>query len=282
MEILIPSLGRPTQKDPTLAFIPSGWRHHTHLVVQAHEEDRYRPIASMWDVRLLVLPPDIKRLPATRRWLQQWLIREGVAKSVQMDDDLWFYRRIKEGDWHLRNADEVDMRDLLGMIDYQLDTYAHVGVSGREGQNTVLANHAECTRYMRVLAYRTDAYKLVDPGRMEDDYEDFDTNLQLLELGYPSLVLYNWAQGQKKTQSPGGCANYRTNATHDAAARRLQAYHPDYVKLVEKHNKTDADGFGVRTEVVVSWKKAYKDGSEKRSREAGHGPGHDSPGGPGE
>lgn len=263
MKILIPTLGRshwPRQRT-TLSHIPDGWRGETLLVVQSHEERSYRAVADREGVGLLVLPAEIRTLPPTRTWIRDWLVANGHPKSVQMDDDIQFYTRREDHEWKLRDSRHPDVANMLEWIKQTLDKYAHIGVAGREGHNRVLENSAECTRYMRLLAYRTDVYALTEPGRMVDDYEDMDTNLQLLRMGFPSLVTYQWAQGQAKTSSPGGCSAYRTNETHDAAARRLADLHPGFVKLRQKNNKTGGE-FGNRTEVTIYWKKAFETASK--------------------
>ncbi len=86
--------------------------------------------------------------------------------------------------------------------------------------------------------------------------EDFDVQLQLLKRGLGNACLYYWAQGQSKTNAPGGCSLWRTHEVHEAAARRLAELHPGLVRLRQKANKTDAGGFGTRMEVTIAWKKA--------------------------
>lgn len=152
---------------------------------------------------------------------------------------------------------------MLRTIEGLLDEYAHVGVSAREGNNRAGEGDApllqENTRTYRVLAYQTDMFLSVEHGRVRV-MEDFDVNLQLLRQGHKNACLFYWAQGQKMTNAPGGCSTWRTHEVHEESARRLAELHPGLVSLREKHNKTDADGFGTRTEVTIQWKRAYNHG----------------------
>src|SRR5690606_5825739 len=133
--------------------------------------------------------------------------------------------------------------------------YAHAGISAREGNNRVPESEVESTRYMRVLAYDTTRTE-AEHGRI-DGMSDFDVNMQLLRHGLPSLVLFRYAQGQKGTQAPGGCALNRTHETHDREIDQMIAWHGDLVKERLKQNKTGGD-FGTRRELTLYWQKAIK------------------------
>jgi hypothetical protein len=91
------------------------------------------------------------------------------------------------------------------------------------------------------------------------DVEDFDVTLQLLRMGYQNAVSNWYCYNQPMTGTKGGASSYRTNQLHDEEVRKLANFHPGFVRIIQKHNKTDAGGFGTRTEVVISWKKAYEE-----------------------
>ena len=48
---------------------------------------------------------------------------------------------------------------------------------------------------------------------------------------------------------------------HNAGAERLNELHPTCVKVVEKQTKTAWNGLP-RKDVIIGWKKAYKEGIE--------------------
>ena len=155
------------------------------------------------------------------------------------------------------------MKQLMQHISDHLDTYDHVGVSAREGNNRIgvggLDLRNDNTRTLRALAYRTDSFLGVVHGRV-DVMEDFDVNLQILRGGGSNTSLHYWAQGQSMTNAPGGCSTYRTHEVHERSAEKLAELHPGLVRLRLKENKTDAGGFGTRKEVTIQWKKAYQEG----------------------
>lgn len=270
MRIFIPSLGRANiMHRATLSKIPESWLTLTTLVCQAHEAEEYEQQSRAFGCGLLVLPEEIKRITPTREYIGRMCQEEEIDKMVMLDDDIEFYTRRKqftqdEDWWKLSAPDDTDVELMLNCISVDLDTYAHVGVSGREGNNRVRDPFVENTRYMRLLAYRTDMYMACEHGRVEV-MEDFDIALQLLRAGHKNKVYYRWAQGQAKTQAAGGCSVWRTHDVHNAGAERLAELHPQFVRTRQKENKTDAGGFGTRTEVTVQWKRAFGSSIEKET-----------------
>jgi hypothetical protein len=87
--------------------------------------------------------------------------------------------------------------------------------------------------------------------------EDFDIQLQLLRKGMPSISINTMVQNQRGSGLEGGCSTYRTVEIQEEAARTLQSYHPEFVSVVQKQTKS-AWGGGVRTDVVIQWRKAYE------------------------
>jgi len=217
------------------------------LVVQKHEWEAYRQAYP--DVNIEVLPEEIRNLRATRQFMFDTF---GDEKMVLLDDDMDFYIREDPADWHLTTPSNRQLADMLQEVDEALDTYHHVGISGREGNNRVPEYSVESTRFMRFLAY---ARVPVDVRPRVDGMSDFDVNLQLLRRGLPSLVFYRYAQGHKGTQTPGGCSLTRSHATHEAECARMQELHPGLVSPRQKTNKTGGE-FGTRTELTIYWKRA--------------------------
>ncbi|MEQ9565324.1 MAG: hypothetical protein RLN85_05815, partial [Pseudomonadales bacterium] len=79
--------------------------------------------------------------------------------------------------------------NMLMAISFDLEQYAHIGISDRNGNNRELNPWRLNVRYMRVLGYQTDEYLRCEHCRV-DVIEDFDIALQLLECGFPSKVYY--------------------------------------------------------------------------------------------
>ena len=192
----------------------------------------------------------------------------GERKFVMLDDDIGFLVRRGEDTWRLRGAEPNEVGQMFEWIDAQLDHHQQVGISAREGNNRPGVGPVETlvdtnTRCMRVLAYQTDVFNSVKHGRV-DFMEDFDVALQILENGGSNILSYWWAQGQNKTNDSGGCSDYRTHELHERSAIAMSELHPGFVSLRQKKNKTDADGFGTRTECTIYWKKAAAFGQSKK------------------
>lgn len=220
------------------------------LAIPHNEVDQYQPIAARHQAYLV--PMSYNGIADKRHQIGL----RAAEKFVMLDDDLTFTRRIHWTESKLRQLVPGDSMHMLNWLETLLDEFPHASVSAREGNNRFTSLLTYNTRYMRVLAYRRHEYLNCQHNRVQF-MEDFDVNLQLLRMGHESAVITEFAQDQPGTQKDGGCSTYRTHANHEAAVKTLQSLHPDFVKLVEKKNKTGG-AFGTRTEAVISWKKALK------------------------
>lgn len=176
-------------------------------------------------------------------------------KVLMLDDDIRFFNR-RTGEPGMENRLEkagVTERDtMLQSVASWLQSYWHVGISHREGNNRLDAPYTFNKRCTRAVGFQRDAY-LNNPPTL-GIMEDFDVTLQLLQQGHPYLVLTHWAQDQQGgTQATGGCSVYRTHAAQEQAARALAAKFPEFVKLRQKQTKS---GLKESIDVTVYWKKA--------------------------
>ena len=260
MKIYIPTRGRAYNQE-TLNWFPKSMQTDGSvvLVVDPHELDQYHNYP---DTPKMGIPEGMTGIGPKRKYIVE---NTDDPRIVMLDDDLRFYIRKSPTDWHLRYLESSEYPALFGLLDEWMDQgYAHVGVSAREGNNRVETLSVENTRYMRVLGYNLDAFPSdVEWGRTQV-MEDFDISLQLLRRGKACKVSYYYAQGQKSSNADGGCSEWRTIDVHNAGAERLNELHPTCVKVVEKQTKTAWNGLP-RKDVVVGWKKAYKEGVENAS-----------------
>jgi hypothetical protein len=255
--------------------MPQEWRERVTYVVPEEQYESYvrwlQTGRNFKGVSVRPCPAAVKGIAATRHWIGKYAGALGEESFAMIDDDIAEpFIRVSEDDWHLRYTTPEEYGGMLETIEALLGEpdIAHVGVSPREGNNRFPAGPAPLiqwnTRTLRFLCYKTKEFLEVEHGRVEV-MEDFDVNLQLLRKGYKNANLMYWAQDQRGTSAPGGCSDYRTLAVHDAAARKLAELHPGLVRLRQKTNKTDLGGFGTRTEVTISWKKAYEEGVKARA-----------------
>jgi len=249
MLIYIHTAGRP-DKQITLKSFSSDLVKRTRLVVQDAEKDRYLKLPNV-----VVLPGDIDRLSPTRQWI---LENAETDKFVMMDDDLTFAHRRPYTGTKLYKADIENVETMFTELEYLLETYIHVGISAREGNNRVQSNLKENTRMMRLLGYnKPEVLKTGARFDRIDTKQDFDMTLQLLRKGHKNAVLYSFAHNQPGSNNTGGCSVYRDPEMMDRCSRELANLHPEFVKVVEKQTKTSWGG-GIRTDVRIAWKKAYE------------------------
>ncbi len=254
MRIYIPSLHRMDQR--TWEALPREWRDKTTVVCHAKDVAPLHAKYPLMDV--LAQPASLKGIGPVRQWIVD---NAKEPKLVMIDDDLRFSVRISKKDTKLKPADKSELSLMLQAVEVNLDLYGHVAVSAREGNNRIPEHCTEIGRPLRFLAYDVNAIR--ETGCRFDRIElmeDFDMTLQLLRRGYENLILWHWAHDQiGGSGAKGGCSEYRDGAMQAKAAHRLAELHPGFVKVVEKQTKTAWKGMGgTRTDVVISWKKAYQ------------------------
>lgn len=268
MLLYIPSHMRATADNIRMGpavRLPSDLRMRAIYVVPHGQLGDYRPLLDSLDlhsVGVVETPEGMRGIGPTRHFIGQHARDSGVDKFVMMDDDIDFLVRKSPEDWRLTGQTEQDTREMFREIEHWLDVYASVGISSREGNNRAGVGRprdegmvAIATRVMRMFGCRTADWLEMEHGRVEV-MEDFDLQLQLLRAGRGNCCLFYYANGQKMTNMAGGCSTYRSHAVHEASAHRLAELHPGLVRLRQKENKTDREGFGTRTEVTIAWKKA--------------------------
>lgn len=264
MRIYVPSRGRYGSKFVKSVHTPLAWltpalRARTVYVVRDEEVDNYRrQLPKEISVLGCGQPANLSR---KRVWIALHAHDRGEATHCQIDDDVSLHVRVSDSVVNLRYPTPAEVGALFTTIENLLATYQMVGVSAREGNNHAGVGPPpllrECTRSMRFYAFWTDTFLRLDTARLPE-MADFDTTLQLLRSGHKNAVINYYAQDQPGSQLAGGCSVYRTAATHEDVAKRLQQLHPDFVALRTKQNKGAQAGFGTRTEVTVQWQKAFK------------------------
>jgi len=250
MNIVIPTLGRSTRQI-TYENMPKKWKNQTTLVVQHHENGDYDPYLR------LVLPKHIKDIASTRHYL----VHQHPFDSqyiCMLDDDLVFSARREDDPTKFRNMQPDDWDNMFYHMEKALKSYAHVGVSHREGANRCTDEFIYTSRQMRVLAFDKNVLRQHNLGYGRIPVmEDFDMTLRLLRLGYPNCILNSWVHNQGGSDVSGGCSTFRTPEMQEEAAKKLAAFHPGFVKVVKKKTKTSWNG-EERTDVTVYWKRAFK------------------------
>ncbi len=256
MHIYIPSLSR-ADRQFTVGNLPKSWRRRTHIVVTENEYDEYQELHGD-----MVISTPVTGIAETR----QWILENAESRYVLfLDDDMSFSYRYSGT--KMKKSSPKEVKKMLSLLEEWLsEGFVHVGISARGGNNRVEAEYTEITRMNNSYAYNVEKY--LKTGIRFDRLkvmEDFDVTLSLLEKGFPNRVTYQYAWGQRKSGDAGGCSLYRTAEVQKKAAHALSKLHPGLVKVIQKECKKVWTGIDskYRTDVIISWKKAYKPKRQK-------------------
>jgi hypothetical protein len=247
--IVVNTLGR-VNNQPTLLYLKSAELNPV-LLVQHHEKDLY----DKYDVEVQVLPEHIKNISDTRQWLLENSTHE---KVIMIDDDFTFFTR-EEG-VKLRKSSNEDIKEMIENIYHDLETYAAVGISMRQGNNRREEDFVENSAINGLIGLNLGILLKEDIrfdriSLMEDKY----VILALLTKGYKNKVWFKWCYNQPASNTEGGCSIYRTPELQKLAAETLATIYPGLVKVKIKSTKTGWFG-GDRHDVICFWKKAYSKG----------------------
>lgn len=189
------------------------------------------------------------------------MAKDSEAEFVMLcDDDFTFFRRPDPFAPQLEKMDDGDWDDLFALIETTFEENPNlygVGISMRQGNNRLEREGAANTRLNGCIIYRRDLF-LASPVEHDrvNPMNDFDVNLQLLQLGFDNHLISEFCYNQGGTNAPGGSSDYRTLETQAVSAHRLAELHPGFVAIRQKVNKTGPIELRERTEVTIYWKKA--------------------------
>lgn len=230
-------------------------REHTWLVCPHGEESEVlKAEHNIWPV-----PPEIDNY--NKKF--QWVIdnTEPDEKFVIMDDDLHFSRRIP-GTQKLEKLKSVEETvTMITQLSELMDGYALGSIHPRQMGHTQELPCVYNTKILRVQAINKAKFP-PDVDRVDNlpILADIMLACNLLQLGYPNIVLTSYTQDHKGGQSPGGCSLYRTAEMQAACAHWVAArYGPDHVKVEIKRPKTATWLGKERVDLRMQWKRMYKE-----------------------
>ena len=258
MRFFIPTYKR-SEYIPTLSYWPADLP--IALIVRPEEERAYRAYVKQFfaSYQIAVIPAAVEAGISFVR--NACITLAGNEKFMMFDDDLELLVRKHDHAWKLRGMEYGDVHEMAEEVEDALDRYAHVGISMREGNNRILDESVENARMIRATAYHGGVLQSAGLrfDRRFDTKEDLEFTLRLLSMGFANLVFYCFAQGQGKSDAPGGCnAQYdRTVEQMREKAQLLALTYPHCVKVTEKAT-IGAWGGGTRPEVRIYWKKAFQ------------------------
>lgn len=258
MTIYIPTYKRVGRQE-TWAWLPDSLKDRAYLVAVPEEAEALE----MLGYNVLACPA--QGIANTRQWIldQHDLDRGDIA--LLMDDDLKFaVRRLDDpGKFYPPEKGGDEIAEMFRLIEEMMGHVAFGGVASRSGANRVHDPYRLNSRIFDTWAINVREARAqgITVNRTEF-MEDFDTALQFLSKGYPTLAINMYVKDDHGSNLPGGCSTYRDDAGQEMAAMQLKGFWPDFVTLVER---PAWKGFeGSRTDVRVGWAKAFKAGVEAR------------------
>jgi hypothetical protein len=273
--IVIPSSGRHLRQQTLWAFHKTKIIESYPVAIAVYEDEvaQYKRVTSYKGRRIrgaeiISVPEAYRGIARKREWIITKLApKRNVRNLLVVDDDLWFCRRpnISEPYMPYIHEDVFHMHRMVEMLTSWLEMgIVHAGLISRQANRVLDTRWQQPGRQMNVHAFNVEAINKIPLkwGRVPV-MEDFDITLQLLNMGYVNRISCRYAWTTTSNMD-GGCSSYRTADLQTAAAHKLAKLHPGIVTVVEKTAKTWKNQLGQRTDVRVSWQKAYQGSKRKR------------------
>lgn len=266
--VVIPTYGREDKQRVYYQF-PKHLRET--VVFLATKEERYDLLRKHNpDAQIIKLPNSVHGIAATRQACIEHLPK---GKVWMLDDQVKL--QLKGEDLRVIgrcSPEEVD--DLYHLIDYLLDYYVQVGVSGRPGNDKYTVWVRENVRIYTCYGLRTDVMEeqgFKFTGLYETDpelifMEDFFLNLSMLTAAFPNVCIWDYVADHHHNR-PGGNSLFRREEINAKCWKELKRRFPEYIRLKTVDRTSWGKGMqGERTEGTIYWKNAFNDAIEKRSK----------------
>lgn len=259
MKIYIPTRGR-VNKQITLTNLPLTLKNKVMLVVDLSEEQDHVNIYGK--EKILAVPSWCDSIGKVREYIINYhYLTNDNPKLIMLDDDLGFNMRRTDIRTKFLHATDEAIVEGFSLVENLLNDHAHGGIRHRQMSQDADDIEYNC-RTLRALAYNTKVFK---EQEIKFDrlivMEDFDVTLQLLRKGFSNFNISTIIQGQGSSNAVGGCSLYRDAKRQDEGARGLHALHPEFVRVRTKKTNWSNWGSDERTDVTISWKKAYEHGT---------------------
>lgn len=249
MKIYIPTLGR-VDNQATLKNLPQQLLDKTILVVQPHEEELLKKQHN----NILVLPESIKGIGKTRQYIIDQCQDD---RLLFIDDDLKFLKKDSLG--KLKNCSDNEVIEMYDWLNEKINNgYGLAGISAQQGNHTHKTTEVILTRIYAIYSINVSLMKQLQIRFDEIELmEDFNVQLRLIRNGVLTILNSSFAHAQKNANAKGGCSEFRNIENQSKSARLLAKLHYPFVKVVKKKTKS-WEGMQEREDVMIYWKKAYK------------------------
>jgi hypothetical protein len=207
-----------------------------------------------------------KGISPVRQWITDYCWEKaGHSQCIMLDDDLTFYIRISEDDWHLRLATHGEVGELFVEMQDQLISNAMVGVSARQGNNRRTETIQHCQRMWAVWSIDIEVMRRLKlKFTAVPTMQDFWMQMGFLTNGHRTAMICDYAHNQPASNAKGGCSLFRTPETQRVSIAALEKAYPGFIK--SRLAKTKDGWFGTgdpRADVTFYGKKAYEFGLQQ-------------------
>mgnify|MGYP003670703816 CR=1 FL=1 len=256
MRIVIPSYKRHN-KVKTIESIPEGLYPITDIIVREEEYQNYQASYGKLGINIVKIKKKVTNLSQT----MQWISEAYIGHILKLDDDLEY----KKWNNELNRYEKIKKYELLEIYQWvmkKLDQgYAHVGI----GDNSYYTKKGSTSYNCRYYAFTGYNLNIISRLNIRFDIfsirQDFHVAILLLKKGFPSVVHSKWIISQKSNSS-GGCSEYRTKELMKKNAVSFQKYHGgNFIRIKKiKHSNNELDG---SYQLTIYWKKIFKSATKK-------------------
>ena len=260
--IYIPTRSR-IESQKTFGYLPKDLKEQVSFVIDHNDRGNYEELYP--EAVIMRIPKTIKNSFAG---MCQYILENADEKYIGIiNDDLRF--EFKRTDLKIRISTPAQIRKAFGTMEKWLDSgIAHCAMAQRtflyDRRNKDGTGYASNTRMMEALFYNREVLlsegcafnKNVTKGFL---MADMHMNLQLLRKGYENRVSIIYVLSNSLSNAPGGASDYRTLKLQSSSSKELRKNHPKFVTLVQKEVLWTGHS-EPRTDVRISWKKAYAEG----------------------
>lgn len=262
-QIFIPTMGRVNRQLTYNSFSKDYLKKRNVTLVCPESE--YKEHKSLG--RNVMLCPEVG-ISATRHWIMEYAKTVGLSYVIMCDDDHYWYTRKSPDAYNLRKVIEPEEVDNAfdRMFALLREGYKLSSIISRNNSH-IMFPYEEVEVIRQNNVHGIDVKTYFDYNLRYDVIplmEDFHIQLSLLELGYPNIMICDFAWNQYGSNSLGGCSIYRNAKMQTLACNKLKELHPDYVKIITRNVKSSWGDMKTRNDVRIIWRKAYLYGLTRR------------------
>jgi len=270
-KIVIPSYKRAdillsNDKNP-LSYMDSEMLNSTIIFVRYEEFKYYQAVLKKFKGLKMCVLCRVSHIGNTRDDILKYCYSKNYEKILMIDDDITFKKRINN--YTLKRVNQT--KEMFTKMIYTLfrncsNNIPLIGIDEDSFNGFNQFQYDYNVGIIQVYCIHLPTLKEANIGFSDYNLqvmEDYYFTLKLLTLGYKNMC-FNIYTRHNKTQSPGGCSEYRTIEIDKKSAKILKKIFPNFITVKYKQS----GNWDIKRIVVnAKWKKAFnKKLYEERSK----------------